>query len=279
MKNYSTAPLPFQGQKRRFVRSFLKAVENYPNNAVYIDLFGGSGLLSHNVKALHPSARVIYNDFDNYRERLATIPQTNKLLSECRTLLSDYPRGQRIMGEFKNKINKLLTKAAEDGFTDWITLSASLKFSMDYGTKLEDFTNTTLYSRVKMSDYNADGYLEGVEITCCDYKVLFERFKHCEDVVFLVDPPYLSTDSATYNSTEYWKLKDYLDVLKVLTNNNYFYFTSNKSQIVELCDWISSVSTVANPFHNANCTKINTSTTHNSKYIDIMYHYKTARNE
>jgi hypothetical protein len=94
----------------------------------------------------------------------------------------------------------------------------------------------------------------------------------------LVDPPYLSTDTATYNSNGYWKLKDYLDVLQVLHDNNYFYFTSNKSQIVELCDWISSVSAVANPFANATRTNVSVSTSHNSGYTDVMYHYKKDRN-
>ncbi|MBU2526241.1 MAG: DNA adenine methylase [Bacteroidetes bacterium] len=75
-KRWKTAPLPFQGQKRFFVRHFEEALKGYPPNAVYVDLFGGSGLLSHTVKARHPDARVVYNDYDGYSERLAAIPQT-----------------------------------------------------------------------------------------------------------------------------------------------------------------------------------------------------------
>ena len=93
-------------------------------------------------------------------------------------------------------------------------------------------------------------------------------------MVFLVDPPYLSTDTATYASNGYWKLKDYLDVLQVIHDRDYFYFTSNKSQIVELCEWISTVSTTANPFAGAKRTDINTTTSYNSGYVDIMYYYK-----
>src|SRR5690606_31268545 len=50
MKNYKQAPLPFQGQKRRFINDFTAALKNYPENTVYVDQFGGSGLLSHTVK-------------------------------------------------------------------------------------------------------------------------------------------------------------------------------------------------------------------------------------
>lgn len=49
-KQYNSAPLPFQGQKRKFVKEFAKVLQQYPDDAVFIDLFGGSGLLSHITK-------------------------------------------------------------------------------------------------------------------------------------------------------------------------------------------------------------------------------------
>lgn len=64
-KNFNTSPLPFQGQKRRFVKHFKEALNNYPEQATYVDLFGGSGLLSHTVKQKYPNATVIWNDYDD----------------------------------------------------------------------------------------------------------------------------------------------------------------------------------------------------------------------
>ena len=58
--NYVQAPLPFQGQKRRFLKPFKQALNEFPSDAVYVDLFGGSGLLSHTVKEYYPNAKVIY---------------------------------------------------------------------------------------------------------------------------------------------------------------------------------------------------------------------------
>ena len=52
----------------------------------------------------------------------------------------------------------------------------------------------------------------------------------------LVDPPYLSTEVGTYKML--WRLADYLDVLTVLKGHSFVYFTSNKSSILELCDWM-----------------------------------------
>ncbi len=274
MRNYKQAPLPFQGQKRNFVKHFKEALKDYPSDATYIDLFGGSGLLSHTVKSQFPNAKVVYNDFDNFRQRLANIPNTNAILDELRALELTTPRGKIIKGIEKEKVLNVLKKADKKGFVDWITISSSLKFSMNYGTKYEDFANDTLYNKIRKTNYDlADDYLKEVEVVSLDYKSLYQKYKDVPNVVFLVDPPYLSTDTSTYQSENYWKLSDYLDVIDTL-KGSYFYFTSNKSHIVELMQWVEHRTPNSSPFTNANCTKISTSTSHNAKYIDIMYHYK-----
>ncbi len=274
MKNYKQAPLPFQGQKRNFVRHFKQALQGYPSDATYVDLFGGSGLLSHTVKAQFPNAKVVYNDFDNYRQRLENIPNTNAILDALRALELKTPRGKIIKGIEKEKVLNVLKKANKKGFVDWITISSSLKFSMNYGTKYEDFANDTLYNKIRKTNYDvADDYLQGIEVVSLDYKELYKRYKDLTNIVFLVDPPYLSTDSSTYMSDSYWKLSDYLDIMDTL-KGSYFYFTSNKSHIVELMEWVENRTPNSSPFTNATCIKISTGVTHNAKYTDIMYHYK-----
>ncbi|MGC4130416.1 MAG: hypothetical protein QM564_12880 [Bergeyella sp.] len=128
----------------------------------------------------------------------------------------------------------------------------------------------SLYHSVRQSDYNADGYLEGVEKVRKDYRDLFAEYRNKENVVFLVDPPYLSTDTSTYNREDYWKLSDYLNVLKTIEDTSYFYFTSNKSQIIELCDWMEQNGYCKNPFDGSTTVTIGTTLTHTAKYNDIM---------
>ena len=65
-----------------FAKEFIKVLKHYPDDAVFVDLFGGSGLLSHITKCQKPDATVVYNDFDNYRRRLENIPRTNALLDK-----------------------------------------------------------------------------------------------------------------------------------------------------------------------------------------------------
>lgn len=141
---------------------------------------------------------------------------------------------------------------------------------MNYATNLKGIETTSLYNNIKKINYNTDGYLQRVERVQMDYKDLFKQYQHVENTVFLIDPPYLSTDTTTYNSKSYWKLSDYLNVLNCMQNSWYFYFTSEKSQIIELCEWIAEHTDFNNPFENSNKTVIGTQVTSNARYNDIM---------
>ena len=269
-KNYTTAPLPFQGQKRNFLKQFREALKTYPDDAIYVDLFGGSGLLSHTVKKEKPLAKVIYNDYDNFKKRLNAIENTNRILNMLRDLLEDYPKKKMITSNTRFKILDLLKIEDNKGYIDYITLSSSLLFSMKYVTCFEELSKETFYNNVRKSNYSADCYLNSVDFVRHDYKELFNMYRGNDNVVFLVDPPYLSTDCKTYKN--YWKLTDYLDVLKILYKSNYFYFTSNKSSIVELCEWIENNTGGVNPFDKAKVVYQYNTTTHSSGYTDIMLH-------
>ena len=83
-----------------------------------------------------------------------------------------------------------------------------------------------------------------------------------------IDPPYLSTEVGVYKCR--WRLSDYLDVLTLLSSTSYFYFTSNKSSIIELCEWISEAKVNANPFLNAVRKEMGAQLNYNSRYTDIM---------
>jgi hypothetical protein len=272
-KIFTAAPLPFMGQKRKFLKQFKPALKEYSPTATYVDLFGGSGLLSHTVKSVYSNAKVIYNDFDGFRERLDNIKNTNNLISEIRLILNDYLKDSRITGTTRDKVIACVKQADKKGYVDYITLSSSILFSMKYVQSFEQLEKETLYNCVRQSNYDATDYLEGIEVVSVCYKELFAKYKDVPNVVFLVDPPYLSTDCSTYKS--YWKLRDYLDVLQVLDGTKYFYFTSNKSSIIELCEWIETKTPMSNPFTGATTATMNTSVNYSSSYTDIMlYKYE-----
>lgn len=269
-KLYLSAPLPFVGQKRMFAKQFIEVIRQYPANTVFVDLFGGSGLLSHITKHFHPESHVIYNDFDNYRLRIDNIPRTNRLLESIRPIASQFDRHKPITGVAREQIFALLEQEEKEaGYLDFITLSSSLMFSMKYKMSIEGMRGETLYNNVRKYGYEpCRDYLAGLEIVSCDYRELFEQYKDTPGVVFLVDPPYLSTDVGTYRM--YWRLADYLDVLSVLPGHNFIYFTSEKSCIIELCEWMGRHPSLGDPFARCQRREFNATMNYNASYKDIM---------
>ena len=270
---YLSAPLPFVGQKRMFAQKFKEVLKEYPDNSVFVDLFGGSGLLSHITKREKPNATVIYNDYDNYRMRLNNINRTNALLSDLRKLTIDCPRQKLIPEPIRGLILERLRQEETTGFVDYITISSSLLFSMKYCMNLKDLQRESFYDNIRTQVYPlCTDYLNGLEIVSCDYKELVKKYKNLPNVVFLVDPPYLSTEVGTYRMN--WRLSDYLDVLSILVDKSFIYFTSNKSSILELCCWMGNHPNIGNPFNNAKKEEFNARMNYNSTYTDVMLYKK-----
>ena len=269
-KLYLSAPLPFVGQKRNFARPFIKVLEQYPDGTTFVDLFGGSGLLSHIAKHQKPHSKVVYNDYDNYRERLVRIPETNELLAKLREITAGIPRKSPIMGEARERVLATIADhEARYGWVDYITLSPSILFSMKYLLSLDAIRKEGLYNKIRTTDFAPAGdYLDGLTVTSADYREVFAQYKDEPNVVFLVDPPYLSTEAGTYRM--YWKLSDYLDVLNVLRDHRFIYFTSNKSSILELCQWLGKNRDLGNPFAGCQMVEFRAQMNYSASYTDMM---------
>ena len=268
--NYNQAPLPFQGQKRKFVKLFAEKIETLPDDTVFVDLFGGSGLLSRAAKDTKPMCRVIYNDYDDYHLWIANIANTNKLIAEIRGITGSTPRFQRLSSDIKEKILTVIAKHEQDvGYVDYITISSSIMFSSKYVLSLNGLRKESFYNSVKKQDYDrASGYLDGLEICKCDYMRLFDEFKNNEKAFFVCDPPYLNTDVTTYKMN--WTLRDYLRVLNCLRASQFAFFTSEKSSLVELLEWLEDKFSYNNPLKKANEYRIRTTVNGTAGYEDIM---------
>ena len=268
--NYNQAPLPFQGQKRKFVKIFAEKIETLPDDTIFVDLFGGSGLLSRAAKDTKPMCRVIYNDYDDYHLRIANIANTNKLIAEIRGITGSMPRFQRLSSDVKEKILTVIAKHEQDvGYVDYITISSSIMFSSKYVLSLNGLRKESFYNSVKKQDYDrASDYLDGLEICKCDYMRLFDEFKNNEKAFFICDPPYLNTDVTTYKMN--WTLRDYLRVLNCLRASQFAFFTSEKSSLVELLEWLEDKFSYNNPLKKANEYRIRTTVNGTAGYEDIM---------
>ncbi len=239
LKIYNSAPLPFNGQKRFFIKKFREVLASYITDEgigwTVVDVFGGSGLLAHNAKRLLPKARVIYNDYENYSERLQHINDINNLRTILFNLLIDETRYKKIDNEVRAKI----TQAINDfqGYIDIQSLASWLLFSGKQANNLEKLYKCTWYNSVRTKDFDlADDYLTGLEITSQSFVDLMPQF-NTEKTLFLLDPPYLHTGQGAYQQGKYFGMVEFLKLIN-LTKPPYIFFSSTKSELLQFMDYL-----------------------------------------
>lgn len=245
-KTFKQAPLPFIGQKRMFLKHMEivlnKHIDGEGEGWTIVDVFGGSGLLSHTAKQLKPKATVIYNDFDGYAERLNHIDDINRL----RQIIFNYlhgiiPKNGRLSKEIKeeiiNKINDF------KGYKDLNCLASWLLFSGQQVGSVEALFAKDFWHCVRQSDYpSAEGYLDGIEIVSESFHKLIPRYKDQEKVLLLLDPPYLCTRQDSYKQATYFDLIDFLRLIN-LTKPPYIFFSSTKSEFIRYLDYMQECKT------------------------------------
>ena len=267
MKKYNKAPLPFHGQKRNFIKLFNERIKNLCGDGdgwTIVDVFGGSGLLSHNAKYSCPNARVIYNDYDNYNERLRVINQTELIRKKLLSILELDPisviNKNKIEPNTKQKILNYLCSLVD---FDCETISAWILFSGNISHTLHELESKTLYNRVPRAPLNGDGYLTGVEVVRkCFTELMNEPVTG--SVLYLLDPPYINTQQ-NYK-TNYFGFVSQLKLLNLI-KPPFMYFTSEKSEIHEL---VTNKCPYSNVFSDCEIFKQNSIVNSASSYTDIL---------
>lgn len=244
MATYKQAPLPFVGQKRMFLKQFEaildENIEGMGEGWTIVDAFGGSGLLSHIAKRKKPLARVIYNDFDGYSQRLKHTKDTNQLRQQLFKIVDGIiPKNKRIDKQLKqeiiNKINQF------NGFKDLNCLSSWLLFSGQQVSSFDALFKHNFYNCIRQTDYpEAADYLDGIEVVQESFHTLLPKFQQDSKTLFVLDPPYLCTRQNSYKQATYFDLIDFLRLIH-LTRPPYIFFSSTKSEFVRFIEYMQEV--------------------------------------
>lgn len=235
MKKTSRAPLPFLGQKRNQIKNIREVLKLFDDNATYVDVFGGSGLLSQIISEEKPYANVIWNDFDNYKERLDGISDTNELLEQIYAIFGHLKHSEKLDEILKSEI--LQTIENFKGYKDFITLSSHLLFSGSYVFSFEELKKQNFYKskNTKRPKYSLNEYLSGVKrVSMCGFELL-DRYNLDNDVVLVLDPPYLQTLQSGYKN--YFNLADFLRLCEYLKTHKMILFGSHRSDLLPFLEF------------------------------------------
>lgn len=236
---YTKAPLPFTGQKRRFLSSFKTVLLQHIKDGTgwtVVDAFGGSGLLAHTAIRALPDTRVIYNDFEGYTSRIKHIDDINRLRRHLFDVLMDYPRNRHLDKAAKAKVVEVIS--GFKGHVDVGCLCSWLLFSGNQAGSLDELFAKHMYNALRQTDYpTADGYLDGLEVTSESYTTLLPQYLDVPKALFVLDPPYVCTMQGSYKMDGYFGMVEFLRLMR-LVRPPWIFFSSTRSEFLSYLDMV-----------------------------------------
>ena len=253
MAQYIKPIIPFVGNKSLYYKYINEILDNLINHDdyIFIDCFGGSGVLSLMCRDFYINKHktiptIIYNDFDNYCSRIEYIPRLNKLMNEFNNIIQDkYNKKSRINEDDKKRIDSLITN--DDNA---ITLSNYLLYMFHKADTIDELKNSPCYYNrlIKRNlPYTPTyEYFHNITIEHLDYKELINKYEEIakeynKTLILILDPPYISTDSSRYKSSLYNNITQLTDILQLLLNHHYIYFESEKSNVIDIIEFMNKL--------------------------------------
>lgn len=232
------------GNKKNMLKHIKQVLQDmqgdgYINDeTIFLDVFGGSGLISHNIKQWYPKNRVIWNDYDNYQKRLDGISDTEILRAKIYEVFGINDTKEKATQAQKQEILDFIKDFEAKGhYVDYVCLSAYLLFRGTYVDSLESISKYIFYNRVAKESLNAKDYLQGVERVQQDFKALLDSYSHIQNKLLILDPPYLQTQIGNYQDC--FKLGQFFELIQRVSKP-YIFFGSEKSDIIESFDYLKA---------------------------------------
>lgn len=240
---YTKPPLPFMGNKRNMLKHIKQVLETMradgviDGESIFIDVFGGSGLVAHNIKQWYPRNQVIWNDYDNYQKRLDHIAQTESLRAWIYEKLRDIECKNALPKEIKQEILAHIHALETQGeYIDYTALSSYLLFSGNYARDFTELSKATFYNhRISVTRLTTQDYLHGVERVSLDFIDLLDSYKSYKNKCLILDPPYLQTQVGNYKS--HFSLGQFFSLIERV-QRPYLFFGCDKSDIIEVFEYL-----------------------------------------
>lgn len=214
----------------------MRADGEIDGESIFIDVFGGSGLVAHNIKQWYPRNQVLWNDYDNYQKRLDHIAQTESLRAWIyeKACVVEYKNAlpKHIKQEILAHIHALETQGE---YIDYTTLSTYLIFAGNYARDFIELSKAPFYKQISATRLNAQGYLHGVERVSLDFIDLLDSYKHIKNKCLILDPPYLQTQVGNYRA--HFSLGQFFSLIERV-QRPYLFFGSDRSDIIAAFEYL-----------------------------------------
>lgn len=233
------------GNKKNMLKHIKQVLQDmqgdgYINDeTIFLDVFGGSGLISHNIKQWYLKNRVIWNDYDNYQKRLDGISDTEILRAKIYEVFCINDSKEKATQTQSQEILNFIKDFESKGrYVDYASLSVYLLFCGTYADSFESLSKHGFYNRVPRYSLNeAKGYLYGVERVRQDFKALLDSYSHIQNKLLILDPPYLQTQVGNYKDC--FKLGQFFELVQRVTKP-YIFFGSENSDIIESFEYFKA---------------------------------------
>lgn len=246
-KIITSPPLPFNGSKRYWINTLKEQFKDYKlePDVLIVDLFGGSGILSHLFAWMFPNNKVIYNDFDHYLDLFKEVDKINTMTEWGRQFLQEkgYRKNDKITMEDKDiilkQLNEIFGEKYEENNKLFNVICANWCFSG------RNNLNGFLYNKMTAKPYRAiveEYILPNITVINQDYKEIMKQLKDYDPskLLFILDPPYLSTSKSFYN--EYWGIEETCNIIDICLKYKSILFESDKSEILPLIELLKRYS-------------------------------------
>lgn len=199
--NILSCPIAYTGNKSKQIEQIITSA---PSVDTFVDVFGGSGVVTINAAHSGKFKTVMYNELDKYVWSLVFNSLTVYNFADiCESVHDDYPTdkdGYLLLREDYNKERTSVNKSAIlfnlicRSFSNMCRHNKNGQFNVPYGERnhlpIRIQASREAYTAAQSS--GAIGWLTG------DYKRAFSLLSE-RPVVFYVDPPYAVSD-ASYNA-------------------------------------------------------------------------------
>ena len=184
-------------------------------------------------------------------------------------VLESVPKLGRVPEPIKNKLVAIIQGFS--GYKDLNCLASWLLFSGKQVKSVEDLYKKDMWNTIRKSAYpSAEGYLDGVEIVKQSFEELMVEFSADHKTLFVLDPPYLTTEQASYKSEKYFNVVDFMRLVH-LVREPYIFFSSTKSEFLEFVKYMQDAKKDNwTAFSGADVVTINARTNHSWEYQDNM---------